>query len=234
MAVVQVKFYLPADNLHILNQKHPQCNLKILRIYGRAVEKRLYPGPYRHKYVYQREQSDYGCPEWAKGYTLHHQIRQVEMHPAFKKVVELEQKFQHDVSQGYIATSSSCKEYRTAITEAEEVVLTKHFDIVLCTCNEASSNRVCGKVGPFGIVKKYVSPRQCIIDESGMASEPESMAPISLCEHVVLLGDHKQLQPIVDYHPAREHGLTTSLFQRYAQRDEGFCTTLRIQYRLVR
>ena len=223
---------LPAENLHNLIKNHPESSLKILRIYGRAVERQRYPGPYRYKHAYQREQSEYKCPDWAMEYSLHHVIHQADRHPDFRKVVELEQKFERDLSMNYIATSVACRDHRAAIWQAEKRVLSQHYDIVLCTCNEASSKRVSGRMRKNGTVDKLMSPRQCIIDESGMAYEPETMIPISLCEHAVLLGDHKQLQPIVEYHPAREHGLTTSLFQRYAQ-SEGFCKTLTVQYRMV-
>ena len=131
----------------------------------------------------------------------------------------------------YIATSVACREHRDAIWIAEKRVLSQFYDIVLCICNEASSKHVNGRMLKDGSVEKCISPRQCIIDESGMAYEPETMVPISLCEHAVLLGDHKQLQPI-EYDPAREYGLTTSLFQRYAQ-SEGFCKTLTVQYRML-
>ena len=221
---------LTAENLHNLKKNYPDSSLKILRIYGRAVERQHYPGPYKYKHAYQREQSEYKCPDWAVEYSLHHIIHQADRHPHFRKVVELEKKFERDLSKDYIPTSMACKEHRDAIKNAENTVFRQHYDIVLCTCNEASSKRVSGRVSAAGTVEKL--PRQCIIDESGMAYEPETMVPISLCEHAVLLGDHKQLQPIVEYHPAREDGLITSLFQRYAQ-SEGFCKTLTVQYRMV-
>ena len=67
-----------------------------------------------------------------------------------------------------------------------------------------------------------------------MASEPECIIPLELCEHVVLIGDHKQLQPVITYKTAAEHGLSTSLFQRYAEKFEGqHIKRLTIQYRMV-
>jgi superfamily I DNA and/or RNA helicase len=55
------------------------------------------------------------------------------------------------------------------------------------------------------------------VDECGMASEPETIAAASLCDHVILIGDHKQLQPVIKYSQARECGLVVSLFERYAE-----------------
>jgi len=76
---------------------------------------------------------------------------------------------------------------------------------------------------------------QCIVDESGMTHEPETIAAVSLCNHVVLIGDHKQLQPVIKYSPARENGMSTSLFERYAEHfPSGLLITLDTQYRMVR
>ena len=61
--------------------------------------------------------------------------------------------------------------------------------------------------------------------------EPESLIPIILCmaKHVVLVGDHQQLQPIVLENGAAKRGLSRSLFERYA----GNAKMLTIQYRMV-
>lgn len=76
---------------------------------------------------------------------------------------------------------------------------------------------------------------QCIVDECGMATEPETLAAISLTEHCVLIGDHMQLQPVIMYHSANENGLNKSMFERYAdlygKKDN--IVTLQLQYRMV-
>ena len=75
-----------------------------------------------------------------------------------------------------------------------------------------------------------------IIDEAGMCSEPESMVPIVTAvdtDHVVLIGDHKQLQPIIKSRDAARVGLTTSLFERYADRKIDAIQVLNYQYRMV-
>ena len=66
-----------------------------------------------------------------------------------------------------------------------------------------------------------------------MANEPETLAAMSLCEHVVLIGDHMQLQPVVKCYAARQCGLNTSLFQRCAEQNRELLTRLDIQYRMV-
>ena len=65
-----------------------------------------------------------------------------------------------------------------------------------------------------------------------MCMEPETMVPIacSEAEQVVLIGDHKQLQPIVKNKVARSLGLNISLFERYAKITH---MMLEEQYRMV-
>jgi superfamily I DNA and/or RNA helicase len=57
-----------------------------------------------------------------------------------------------------------------------------------------------------------------IIDEAGMCPEPYCLVPIIATkpEQVVLIGDHKQLRPIIMCKRAAELGLDKSLFERYA------------------
>ena len=102
-----------------------------------------------------------------------------------------------------------------------------HYDIILCTCNETASRRMLQ-------LAKENRIAQCIVDESAMSHEPETITAISLCNHVVLIGDHMQLQPVIKYSPAKESGMSTSLFERYAKHFPNLLITLDTQYRMVR
>ena len=102
-----------------------------------------------------------------------------------------------------------------------------HYDVILCTCNETASRRMLQ-------LAKQDRIAQCIVDESGMSHEPETITAISLCDHVVLIGDHKQLQPVIRYPPAKRSGMSTSLFERYAEHFPDLLITLDTQYRMVR
>ena len=114
------------------------------------------------------------------------------------------------------------------IHEAENWVIRsiykgQYYQIILCTCSASGSKRV---------VTENNNIRQCIVDESGMCMEPETLVPIasSEAEQVVLIGDHKQLQPIVKNKVARSLGLNISLFERYAEITR---MMLEEQYRMV-
>ena len=63
----------------------------------------------------------------------------------------------------------------------------QNFGIVLCTCNETCGYRF----------RSNIAPVQCIIDEAGMTTEPEAIVALSQAEQAVLIGDHMQLQPVV-------------------------------------
>ncbi len=54
-----------------------------------------------------------------------------------------------------------------------------------------------------------------LIDESAQATEPECLIPLMVgCRQVVLVGDHRQLGPVITCREAAEAGLTQSLFER--------------------
>jgi regulator of nonsense transcripts 1 len=74
--------------------------------------------------------------------------------------------------------------------------------------------------------------RQLVIDEGGMCMEPECLVPLrafKAVKQVVVIGDHRQLQPIVMDSVAKDRGLDISLFERYKDR----AIMLTHQYRMV-
>ena len=167
--------------------------------------------------------ANYKSPEWGKPYILHHLIRDRESRDeSIREFIEMESKMKA-IRAKSIPIAKLCIEFRMARRKAEVTVLKRGYDIVLCTCNEVSGSRL-RLVGNL----KY-----CIIDEAGMASEPESLMPIYNCEHVVLIGDHAQLQPVIQHKPASIHGLSISLFQRYAKHFDEHMLRLTVQYRMV-
>ena len=96
-------------------------------------------------------------------------------------------------------------------------------DVILATCTTAYSFRI------LEPCKDFVG--QCIIDECGMCIEAETLCAMlgSKAKQVVLIGDHKQLQPIIQCQQARNLGLGISMFERYSDRAH----MLEVQYRMV-
>uniref|UniRef100_A0A8C3J0T0 Helicase with zinc finger 2 n=1 Tax=Calidris pygmaea TaxID=425635 RepID=A0A8C3J0T0_9CHAR len=96
--------------------------------------------------------------------------------------------------------------YKSQLADARAYELAIH-DVILCTCSAASANSL-----------DQLNVRQVIIDECAMSTEPETLIPlVSHCraEKVVLLGDHKQLRPVVNNDFCKSLGMETSLFERY-------------------
>ena len=190
-----------------------------MRIYGKTTENSDFPNPGELRGHGSSKHSSYSPPAWASEYSLHHIIRKTS-----SDLRKLEENFSK-LQRGVIPCGIVLKNYRQSITGAEKAeLMSNKYDIIFCTCNEAASTRV----------QKYVHPAQVIIDESGMATEPETIIPISICNHVTVIGDHKQLQPVIEYGPARDKGLSISLFERYAKSEENFTSFLDTQYRMVR
>lgn len=213
------------DKFCDLLKRNRHLSLRILRIYSSSVVKKDYPGPTHGR---KSSSSTAECPSWAKPFALHHLIRDLKKYgsiPELREFKAVEEEVNQIESEEKIPSGSLCKRYKDLLGKAEAKFLKKEkFDVVFCTCNEAS-----------GLTRlKNLFPRQCIIDESGMAYEPETIVPLSLCEHAVLIGDHKQLQPVINYTPAKRFGLSTSLFERYATNyGEKYTYTLKTQYRMV-
>ena len=188
------------------NIRDRKDKLRILRIYGRGIEKKFYPGPFSNSNVFGKDVSDHTVPKDLEDYILHHLIRREDCHYS-ERLEDLEKRFQKCHEDKEIPSSDDRLRYRKTVMEAETDVITKgDFDVVLCTCNESSGSRI----------RKYIHPIQCIIDEASMVTEPESMAPISISDQVVMIGDHKQLQPVVESSMAKLNGMNISLFERYA------------------
>jgi len=83
-----------------------------------------------------------------------------------------------------------------------------------------------------------------IIDEAGQLTVPAILGALRFAKRFILVGDEKQLPPLVLSNEAAEAGLTRSLFSILKQRDDDYkkehpavmdaCVALRIQYRMHR
>ena len=95
--------------------------------------------------------------------------------------------------------------------------------VILCTCAVARSPK---------LESKCDNLVQCIVDECGMCLEPETLIPMTCenIEQIVLIGDHKQLQPVIKDNTAKSLGLEKSMFERLSSK----AIMLQRQYRMVR
>ena len=186
-------------------------------MFSKGIERKDFPGPNENTGVFRHIRSDTKCGSKYQDHALHYLAR--KRNP---KIIAMETEFAQLHRENKIPSIRKRIEYTTLVHGTEVAVLKNDVDIVLCTCNEASSHRI----------MRCIKPAYCIIDECAMATEPECMVPIRRAEHVVLIGDHKQLQPVLANRDAQQMGLGTSLFERYVEKSVK-PHMLQVQYRMV-
>ncbi|CAK8694336.1 unnamed protein product [Clavelina lepadiformis] len=189
-------------------------SLKIVRVYGSMLEELDFPIPNKPKLFGVSEKPSRPPDPKLRPFALHHIIRE-KGKPFAEKLKKFDQKFAEamvDPNKADRIELQTYQEYDKLLKEAKEAEL-KDKDIVLCTCIAAG--------GPLLSGLTYA---QCIIDECGMCSEPECLVPLVAAAkseekylQVTLIGDHKQLQPIVICHEAKRGGLDKSLFERLSK-----------------
>ncbi|KAI0255414.1 P-loop containing nucleoside triphosphate hydrolase protein [Lactifluus subvellereus] len=98
----------------------------------------------------------------------------------------------------------------------------KQADVICTTCIGAASSEL--RSIDFPVV---------FLDEASMATEPASLIPLMKgSQHVVLIGDHKQLPPVIRSREAQLRGLTISLFERLTEEGVVPSIMLDMQYRM--
>ncbi|KAI5119257.1 hypothetical protein M0805_007260 [Coniferiporia weirii] len=95
-------------------------------------------------------------------------------------------------------------------------------DVICTTCVRSASYTL--KVTDFPVV---------FLDEASMSTEPASLVALMKgCKHLALIGDHKQLPPVVVSPEARDGGLSISLFERLTSEGAVPSVMLDTQYRM--
>jgi len=159
---------------------------------------------------------DYSNPEYK------HRIANAETGRDYRReIVKFDRTFAKSKRKPEKITDEEVDAYKKLIHEASVDEL-KHYDIVLSTCSGSACQRL---IQGCNIV-------QLIVDECAMCTEPETLIPLvafTKAERVVLIGDHKQLQPIIRNREAKNLGLKVSLFERYSK----LAHMLDVQYRKV-
>jgi DNA replication ATP-dependent helicase Dna2 len=72
----------------------------------------------------------------------------------------------------------------------------------------------------------------CIVDEASQIPLPTCLSPLRFAHKFILVGDHKQLPPLVRSRLARKKGYDVSLFKLLADAHEEDVAHLRLQYRM--
>ncbi|NXX85406.1 HELZ2 Helicase, partial [Urocolius indicus] len=188
--------------------------LKPLRVYGEAIEAMEFPYPGSNRHLHRKALRDAKPRHELSDIILHHRMRRPP-NPWHRDICNFDARMRRKEQ----ITEEETKEYKTQLSSARGYELMRH-DIILCTCSAASAP---------SLLKLNV--KQIIIDECAMSTEPETLIPLvshSHAEKVVLLGDHKQLRPVVNNDFCKSLGMETSLFERYRRQ----AWMLDVQYRM--
>ncbi|XP_006873444.1 PREDICTED: helicase with zinc finger domain 2 [Chrysochloris asiatica] len=176
--------------------------LKPLRVYSEQAEAADFPVPSLASGSLPKKIPREGKPnKILRNITLHHRIRQAP-NPYATTLRE----FDIRVQNGDLFSLEDITMYKKTLRKARRFELEKHT-VILCTCSCSAS-----------VSLKHMDIWQILVDEAGMATEPETLIPLvhfPKAEKVVLLGDHKQLRPVVKSEHLQNLGLERSLFERY-------------------
>uniref|UniRef100_G1PQE3 3'-5' exoribonuclease HELZ2 n=1 Tax=Myotis lucifugus TaxID=59463 RepID=G1PQE3_MYOLU len=179
-----------------------RAELKPLRVYSEQAEATEFPVPGVSSRGPPRKTPREGRPNQSlRTITLHHRIRQ-SSNPYAPSIKAFDTRLQ----RGEVFPEEDLARYKKILGRARKFELDRH-SVILCTCSCAASPSL-----------KNLNVRQVLVDEAGMATEPETLIPLvnfSHIEKVVLLGDHKQLRPVVKNEQLQSLGLDRSLFERY-------------------
>ncbi|KAL7891674.1 hypothetical protein AOLI_G00011500 [Acnodon oligacanthus] len=192
-----------------------QGKLKPLRVYSDQMEILEFPYPgstlklSRHSKRVEKPNKE------LRPITLHHRIRGAD-NPYSAQIQAFDLKFQRD----QYLTDEEMRSYKDCLKKARKHELLQH-DVILCTCTAAS----------HPILADVLNFQQIVIDECAMATEPEAFIPLVTHKpkKIVLLGDHKQLQPVVHCELLQRLGMRQSLFERYMRKALMLDTQYRMQ-----
>ena len=219
----------------------PDHDIHIVRVYGTIIEEKMFPGLNKisslskRRVSFRNDENFSTVPKMLEPHSLHFKIR--DENSQLREVKEfikhenrlLSEEFlralQEEEEEDYEKLEMIRKEY-TALKKAAELAVLRRAQVIFCTCSEAGSKRIKDSIH---------QAEQCIIDECGMCTEPETLLPMILSKKIILVGDHKQLQPVVLNKTAESLGLTISMFQRLFEDEKMFhyCIMLTEQYRMV-
>jgi len=155
----------------------------VVRIYARSIESAHGSQYKRGMHIDSRE-----------SFKIKSGLEEHSLHFKTRNRPEMRQRHHQMVNDGQHQTRTQCEDYDKAYSREEEMVL-KDARIVVTTCTSACSHS--------SLVKGLSSERSvrfstAIIDEAAQATEPDVLLTALLADQrVVLVGDHKQLGPVV-------------------------------------
>ena len=107
------------------------------------------------------------------------------------------------------------------LSREAEVTALSQADVLVCTCSIAGSSRL-----------RKLRFNSVVMDEAAQVTEPEALVPlVHGANTLVLVGDHRQLSPLIKCAEAKTAGLGVSLFERLLIRGHKL-HVLNVQHRM--
>ncbi|XP_070600520.1 3'-5' exoribonuclease HELZ2 [Erythrolamprus reginae] len=195
-------------------------SLKPLRVYGEMIESMDFPFPGSNLQFSRKAQRNTKSKPEIRSITLHYRIRE-KRNPYAENILWCDHLFAQKMQRGEDILDEEVESYKRLLNKARKHELERH-NVILCTCSASASKFLA-----------EINVRQLLVDECAMCTEPETLIPLvklKMLEKVVLLGDHKQLRPVVQSDFCKKLGMEKSLFERYHKQ----ALMLNIQYRMHR
>lgn len=208
-------------------------NLNTLRVYSREIERTDFPVPSRLACPSARPRKPQPVPDIMRKHALHWRC-----HAVAPDVVPTEEAIKAKeayarlcrAEPGDLAFDKYRSEYLSALSEARAAEV-QRADVIFATCMASCRAALLEALG------EEMAPiiKQVIVDEAGQSTEPETLCPLTTAkgaEHIVLVGDPKQLQPIIRNQKAQQLGLGVSLLERLSSLKHARPWLLSLQYRM--
>ena len=151
-----------------------------------------------------------------------HKLARDRIYDNPKKYKELITLIERKEKNGFLS-EKDYKIYKERIGDIENDII-ENSNIVLSTLNNSADERL-----------KNYNFSYVLIDEAAQALEPDTiLSLIHQAQMVVLIGDDKQLGPVINSNSAANAGLSTSLFERLhiLYKNAPFITLLNEQFRM--
>lgn len=189
--------------------------IRLLRVYSGDTERLEFPVPKKYDYQGVRERSRKAVPEEMRRFALHWRIHDKVPNHFNPHAAECASAYDALMAEG--AHGSGFDEARLRYREASKKA--RAFEVKSCNVLLTTTASCRRDWLPEMLRQEGVQLKQVVVDEAGMTQEPEALCPLTLArdvQRVVLVGDYRQLRPVVKNRDAEAKGLGRSLFERLA------------------
>ncbi|CAJ1459773.1 unnamed protein product [Effrenium voratum] len=213
--------------------RRPEGGLSALRVYSAEMERGDFPVPKRIDHPSAKPRKVRVVPEAMRPFALHWRCHGLApgVEPT-QEALETGRAYEQMMRAGLgsPAFDELRTEYYLALAASRAAEL-RRSDVVFATCISARRGGLSTALAGEGAPELL----QVVLDEAGQAPEPEALCPMTLAKNarkLVLVGDPKQLRPIITCSAAERMGLNISLLERLSDAPWGEPKLLSLQYRM--